>query len=81
MAAYLYRTDGLYHPRPDGPADGATHVAWALDDIPGLAAAIHATVLDLVVHGSSGPDVDTAILDCLRGTTPRAGDDPGAVHP
>lgn len=57
-----------------------THVAWSLDDLPRLAADIHRTVLALVVHGAACADVDAAIVDCLRGTTPDSAGDTVTGH-
>lgn len=50
------------------------YLSIPVDDLPGLAADIHRTVLRLVVHGTPCADVDAAIIDCLRGTAPRAAD-------
>ncbi len=75
MAEHLHidRCDCCYH--TVNATDRATHVAWHVDDLPGLAADIHRTVADLLLHGPGGDAIDAAILDRLRGTTARAADD------
>lgn len=57
---------------------GTTYVGWYIDELPRLAVDIHRTVLALVVRGAAPHDVDTAIVDLLRGTTPDAAPMPAA---